>query len=332
MSSLMDVQEQKGDVRHPHIVFILDRSGSMSGIRDAMVMAINELITEQKKTDDNTVVSMVTFSAPDRNVNEYMTFLYERSPLRNVQHLTPCDYECRGGTALYDAIGEILIRYRGNPDTMVVIVTDGEDLDSTRHTQESVKTLIDERKDTDPQTGESRGWKFIFLSSDPTSVRRAETAGLQNARGITSTQSAQVDYQHLAPALSRQVSAACAAYRQTSAIPDLTQEFASMSVGRQPVRSHTLNPAYPTYSAPNQFLAPPPDRKMGGPTVPARSGPPKLSFNGIEEKDHVHAPLLQRSLSSFPRGFPQKPTLRRSGSGDLVNFTVPDESLDEPMD
>ena len=80
------------------IVFILDRSGSMSGLEADTIGGFNSMIAKQKKQDGEALVSTVLFD----NVSEV---IHDRVNIRDIQPMTDKDYTVRGCTALLDAIG-----------------------------------------------------------------------------------------------------------------------------------------------------------------------------------------------------------------------------------
>ena len=80
------------------LVFILDRSGSMSGLEQDTIGGFNAMIEKQKKEEGLALVSTVLF-ANDSKV------LHDRVEVREVAPLTEKDYVVGGCTALLDAIG-----------------------------------------------------------------------------------------------------------------------------------------------------------------------------------------------------------------------------------
>ena len=109
------------------IVFILDRSGSMSGLERDTIGGFNSMIEQQKKAEGEALISTVLFD----NVSEV---LHDRVNVRDIRPMTDRDYTVRGCTALLDAIGGA-IHHIGNvhkyarpedvPEhTMFVITTD----------------------------------------------------------------------------------------------------------------------------------------------------------------------------------------------------------------
>ena len=81
------------------IVFILDRSGSMSGLEADTIGGFNSMIEKQKKTDGDALVSTVLFD----NTSEV---IHDRVNIRDIKPMTDNDYTVRGCTALLDAIAE----------------------------------------------------------------------------------------------------------------------------------------------------------------------------------------------------------------------------------
>ena len=80
------------------LVFILDRSGSMSGLEADTIGGFNSMIAQQKKEAGEAVVSTVLFANDS-------TVIHDRLPLSEVPPLTEKEYFTCGCTALLDAVG-----------------------------------------------------------------------------------------------------------------------------------------------------------------------------------------------------------------------------------
>ncbi len=80
------------------IVFILDRSGSMSGLEADTIGGFNSMIEKQKAGEGKAIVSTVLFD--DRT-----EILHDRKKLKKIEPITSEDYYVRGCTALLDAVG-----------------------------------------------------------------------------------------------------------------------------------------------------------------------------------------------------------------------------------
>ena len=71
------------------IVFILDRSGSMSGLETDTIGGFNSMIEKQKKENGEALISTVLFD----NVSEV---IHDRVPVQKVEPMTDRDYSVRG--------------------------------------------------------------------------------------------------------------------------------------------------------------------------------------------------------------------------------------------
>ena len=160
------------------LVFILDRSGSMSGLESDTVGGFNAMINKQKKEDGAAYVTTVLFDTRfDR--------IHDRLRLEDVPALTEKDYVPGGCTALLDAIGDTvrhiaqIHKYARSEDvpekTVVVITTDGLENASRRYDLEQVKKLIEHER-------EKYGWEFLFLGANIDAVETAREIGISSAR------------------------------------------------------------------------------------------------------------------------------------------------------
>ena len=162
------------------LVFILDRSGSMSGLENDTIGGFNAMIEKQKKQEGTCYVSTVLFD----NESEV---LYDRIKLSEVPRMTEHDYTVRGCTALIDAIGGA-IHHIGNihkyarpedvpENTLFVITTDGMENASRRYTSEEVKKMIERQK-------EKYGWEFLFIGANIDAVETAKRYGIGADRAV----------------------------------------------------------------------------------------------------------------------------------------------------
>ena len=152
------------------IVFILDRSGSMSGLEGDTIGGYNAMIEKQKDAPGQALISTVLF---DDNVE----VLHDRLDIKGLAPITDKEYYVRGTTALLDAVGGA-IHHIGNihkyardedrpENTVIVITTDGMENASYRYNYDSVKKMIERQK-------EKYGWEFIFLGAN---IDALEVAG-----------------------------------------------------------------------------------------------------------------------------------------------------------
>ncbi|MGN0459030.1 MAG: hypothetical protein ACI4IL_08680 [Eubacterium sp.] len=162
------------------LVFILDRSGSMSGLEKDTIGGFNSLIEKQKKQNGKCYVSTVLF-------DHEMLVLHDRLSLDDVKPMTDRDYEVRGCTALLDAIGGAIhhisnIHKYARPEdvpqsTMFVIITDGMENASSKYTSNKVKEMISHKK-------EKYGWEFLFIGANIDAVETAQSFGIDEDRAV----------------------------------------------------------------------------------------------------------------------------------------------------
>ncbi len=161
------------------MVFILDKSGSMSGHERDTIGGFNSMIEAQKRVDGEAFVSTVLFS--DRS-----KVLHDRKNLQDVLPLTEKEYYVGGNTALIDAIGDAIHhiqnvhKYAREEDipekTVFVIMTDGYENASRRWSSDNVKRIIAEQ--------EKKGWEFIYLGANIDAVETGRSFGMRSDRCV----------------------------------------------------------------------------------------------------------------------------------------------------
>ena len=80
------------------LVFIIDRSGSMSDLTSDTIGGFNSMISKQKKIDGECFVTTILF-------DDRLKTLHDRVPLLQIKPMNENDYCPYGCTALIDAIG-----------------------------------------------------------------------------------------------------------------------------------------------------------------------------------------------------------------------------------
>lgn len=156
------------------LVFILDKSGSMSGLEKDTIGGFNSLIEKQKHESGEAIVSTILFS------NE-IEVIHDRINLLDVSKLTRNEYYVSGTTALLDALGFTISRIKHVHDnlkdedrpekTLFIITTDGMENSSEEFSYQKVKKLIDKMK-------ENNKYEFIFLGANIDSVKEASRLGI----------------------------------------------------------------------------------------------------------------------------------------------------------
>ena len=156
------------------LVFVLDKSGSMSGLEKDTIGGFNSMLEKQKEVDGECLITTVLFD------NGY-ELLHDRIDIRAVSPITEKEYSVGGSTALLDAIGRTINKI-GNAqrhtsdefraeNVMIVIITDGEENSSREYSSDKVKAQIQRQK-------EKYGWEFVFLGANIDAVETASRFGI----------------------------------------------------------------------------------------------------------------------------------------------------------
>ena len=156
------------------LVFILDRSGSMSGLEKDTIGGFNAMIEKQKNEEGEALVSTVLFDHESE-------VLHDRVPLEKMEPMTREQYYVRGSTALLDAVGRAIhhignihkyAREEDRPEkTLFVITTDGMENASREYSYDRLKQMIERQKET-------YGWEFLFLGANIDAAKEAARFGI----------------------------------------------------------------------------------------------------------------------------------------------------------
>lgn len=162
------------------VIFILDRSGSMSGLEADTIGGFNSMIAKQKKEDGEAFISTVLFD--DRT-----EVLYDRVSVGKVEPMNDTQYYVRGCTALLDALGGAIhhianvqkeAKEEDRPEkTLFIITTDGMENASRKYSYSKVKKLVEKQK-------KKHGWEFLFLGANIDAIEVAGRFGIGSDRAI----------------------------------------------------------------------------------------------------------------------------------------------------
>ena len=162
------------------LVFIIDRSGSMTGLEADTIGGFNGLIEKQKKEAGEACVSVVLF-------DDQTEVLYDRIDIQKVEPMNERQYYVRGCTALLDAVGGAIHhiknvhRYAREEDipekTLFIITTDGMENASRIYSYDKVRRMIEHEK-------EKYHWEFLFLGANMDAIKVAGRFGIRASRAV----------------------------------------------------------------------------------------------------------------------------------------------------
>lgn len=175
------------------ISFVLDRSGSMSSIRNDVVGGLNQFIEGQKQGDGDCSFRLIQFDSQGTDV------VIDTAPVASVKTFTDSDFVPRASTPLLDAIGTEINRLGESLAKMpeaeraekvvMVILTDGHENQSTEFTREQVFKMISHQR-------EQYQWEFVFLGANQDAITEGASLGTvmrssmtyaQNSKGYGNT-------------------------------------------------------------------------------------------------------------------------------------------------
>jgi len=165
-----------------HIICVLDRSGSMSGIMKDSIGGFNTFLQQQRELPDEATITVALF-------DDKYELLYDNVDIKEVRDITDKEWFPRGTTALYDAIGKTInndkalikkMKKKDRPNKVLVcVVTDGYENASKEFNLDNIKTLISDCEKDD--------WNFIYLAANQDAFDVGQGFGISGSNTYTYT-------------------------------------------------------------------------------------------------------------------------------------------------
>lgn len=176
------------------LVFLLDRSGSMTGLESDTIGGYNAMLEKQKETAGEVVMTTVLF-------DDSYELLHDRVNLKDVAPITEEEYFVRGSTALLDALGMTINRIgealnhtveEERPEhVLFVVTTDGMENASKEFSYKRVRKLIENQKN-------KYSWEFVFLGANIDAKETAKNFGINRDRAtnyVPDSKGTQLNYE-----------------------------------------------------------------------------------------------------------------------------------------
>ncbi len=159
---------------HTEIVCIIDRSGSMSGLRHDAVVGFNTFLASQQRQPGTASLSLILF-------NHRYERVCENVPVDAVEPLSVMSYAPNGNTALLDAVGRTIddvgkrLADTPEPDRpeklLVCILTDGLENSSLHYRPWDIKSRIEHQR-------LKYSWEFVYLAAGQEVFDEAKHLGI----------------------------------------------------------------------------------------------------------------------------------------------------------
>lgn len=138
----------------------------MSGVSGALISSFNTFVDNQKRERGSADISLVTFAS-------YNEFVFAKRDVKSLSEITKHEYNCGGLTAMYDAIGAAIDKYKNDEDVIMIVQSDGYENDSKRYNSSNIKQMVRERINA--------GWQFVFMGADIDVDEVSNTIGFPRA-------------------------------------------------------------------------------------------------------------------------------------------------------
>lgn len=153
-----------------YMQILLDRTGSMSSMKDEVITGFNSFIKQQKELPGDMLVTVVQFDS-----EEPYEVLYDKRIIEDIPELDERTYVPRSFTPLLESLHKGLtnmIQYMKSSGEnraelcIFVLITDGQENSSKKEfTKQKVRELVKEFEDL--------GGRMIYLSSDLNGIQDA---------------------------------------------------------------------------------------------------------------------------------------------------------------
>lgn len=163
------------------ISVVLDRSGSMEGVRQDTIGGFNAFLKTQKEAPGEASLTLAQF-------DDQYDIVHSGKNIQDVPNLTAETFVPRGMTALLDAIGRTInatgARLSALPEdqrpgkVIFVILTDGGENSSREFDKAKINEMIKHQT-------EAYQWDFVFLGANQDAIQAGTSIGIMAGNSMT---------------------------------------------------------------------------------------------------------------------------------------------------
>lgn len=157
------------------IVFVLDRSGSMSGLEEDTIGGFNSMLKKQKSETGEANVTTILF-------DDKYQILHDHLNIKGIKPITKDEYYVGGSTALLDAMGRTINKIiniikntseNERADKVIfIVITDGMENSSHEYNGQMIRKMVQYEE-------KAYGWEFIFLGANIDAFATAQSFGFR---------------------------------------------------------------------------------------------------------------------------------------------------------
>jgi hypothetical protein len=163
---------------YTHLIILIDRSGSMTSIKEDMEGGLVTFLEEQKKLPGKCTLTVAHFDAEYEKVHSMV----------DINTVESIKINPRATTALLDAMSILIVEAgeelsflneEERPEKVLFItITDGEENSSRECTTAKLKNMITEQT-------EKYNWQFVYLGANQDAIMVASTFGVSSTSTMT---------------------------------------------------------------------------------------------------------------------------------------------------
>jgi len=175
-----------------YVALVLDKSGSMGSVQREAMSNFNEQLQEIRK---NAIEKEIKTRATVVLFDSIVKFVRKDTEIKRIEELTEREYYPSGTTALFDAVGETILKFKKiyskemkeeDSSFLIIIFTDGFENTSREWNVTSIKKEIKELEETGK-------WTFTFVGTKD-ALNQADYIGIKNTLSIQTTADGMADY------------------------------------------------------------------------------------------------------------------------------------------
>jgi len=151
------------------IIILIDSSGSMSVMGDESIKSANEFISSQKKNNDSSKLTVISFSSDTKK-------LIENKPIQEVKEISQDEYIPSGSTSLNDCICNVIyerLSFNKVNDVILLIITDGHENSSKHYNRKQTKEYLE-------LVQTKYNWQVLLIGANINSFEEGRTLSINS--------------------------------------------------------------------------------------------------------------------------------------------------------